>query len=250
MKKVAVVTGVCRGIGEAIVHQLLRDNYSIIGIHKGEHEQTEIEKKIKLNQLSDIQLHKLDLSSNKELEGFLRQIKISIDALVNNAGIIEFENFDNYNPQIWDKTFAVNLNAPFLLTMGLKDLMKKGGSVVNISSTDGMTGSFVSMAYSASKAALSNLTKSLGNNFGTKGIRVNALAPGWIKTGMSNEASLQAGKLTPLGRCGRPEEVAQLVSFLLSEKASYINGTTIIIDGGYTNVDYVMLQEAKLKKKT
>lgn len=249
-KKVAIVTGACRGIGEEIVYKLLDEAYSVIGIHKGNHEATELEKKILDAQIKDVELHRVDLSQRKEIEKFIEQNKdIKVDALVNNAGIIEFEDFDDFDFEIWDKTFATNLNAALFLCIKLKNQINKGGAVVNIASTDGMTGTFSSMSYSASKAALINLTKSLGNNFGQKGIRVNAVAPGWINTGMSNEASLKAGELVPLNRNGKPQEVAQLVSFLLSEKASFINGATIVIDGGYTNVDYIMMQEAKLKNE-
>ena len=102
------------------------------------------------------------------------------------------------------------------------------------------------MAYSASKAALSNLTKSLANNFAVKGIRVNAICPGWINTGMSTPASYKATHLTPLARNGQPIEIANVVSFLLSDKASFVTGSNLFADGGYTNVDCIMLEEAGL----
>src|SRR5260370_40908814 len=86
---------------------------------------------------------------------------------------------------------------------------------------------------------------SLGNNFGRRNIRVNAVAPGWINTGMATEESYQAVEITPLARNGWPEEVANLIAFLVSDEASFVNGETIIIDGGFGNVDYIMLQEAK-----
>jgi NAD(P)-dependent dehydrogenase (short-subunit alcohol dehydrogenase family) len=140
----------------------------------------------------------------------------------------------------------VNLNSVLVLSLGLKDELTTSGSIINITSTDGNTGSFASMSYAASKAALSNLTKSLANNLGASGIRVNAVAPGWINTGMATEASYEAVTLAPLGRNGKPEEVAELVYFLSSKKASFINGAIIPIDGGYTNVDYIMKKEAGL----
>ena len=122
-----------------------------------------------------------------------------------------------------------------MICLGLKDNLSKNGAIVNIASTDGMTGSFGGMAYSASKAALINLTKSLGNNFGPKGIRVNAIAPGWINTDMDTEVVEDAPDLTPLGRNGKPEEIAYTALFLASNEASYITGAVLVVDGGMTS---------------
>ena len=120
----------------------------------------------------------------------------------------------------------------------------QNGSIVNIASTDGLTGSYSSMSYSASKAALINLTKSLAINYGKYQVRVNSISPGWINTGMSTESSYEATKLAPLGRNGKPQEIADLVSYLISPKASFITGSNIVIDGGYSCVDYIMKKEA------
>jgi NAD(P)-dependent dehydrogenase (short-subunit alcohol dehydrogenase family) len=107
-----------------------------------------------------------------------------------------------------------------------------------------MNGCFASIAYSASKAGLINLGKSLGNIFGPKGIRVNTISPRWVGSGMDSPALKEAEGNTPLGRIAKSEEVAKLVNYLISEEASFINGENIVIDGGYSNVDPILKKEA------
>ena len=246
MTQTALVTGVSRGIGKAICEKLVSEGCKVYGTYNtGKKEAQELKKKLK-----NVEIFQVDFRHREQTLELVNKLKdTQFDALVNNAGVFQLEDFDNYNFEIWDSTFEINLNAILVICLGLKDNIKKGGAIVNIASTDGMTGSFGGMAYSASKAALINLTKSLGNNFGPKGIRVNAIAPGWVNTDMDTEVVGDAPDLTPLRRNAKPEEIANVVSFLLSDRASFANGATFVIDGGYTNADPIMKKEAELEKK-
>lgn len=245
MKKTALVTGISRGIGRAVAKKLAREGYFVHGTYNtGKKEAEELKREIK-----NIKIYQVDFRERKQTQQLLKELtKVKFDALVNNAGVFQLEDFDNYDFEIWDSTFEINLDAILIICLGLKDSVKKRGAIVNIASTDGTTGSFGGMAYSASKAALINLTKSLGNNFGPRGVRVNAIAPGWVNTDMDTEVVGEAPDLTPLGRNAKPEEIANVVSFLLSDKASFANGATFVIDGGYINVDPIMKKEAELEK--
>jgi len=246
MKKTALVTGVSRGIGNAIAKKLVSEGFFVHGTYNtGKKEAEQLKRELK-----EIEIYQVNFGDRKQTQQLVDKLKkFKFDALVNNAGVFQLEDFDKYDFEIWDNTFEINLNAILVICLGLKDSIKKGGAIVNIASTDGTTGSFGGMAYSASKAALINLTKSLGNNFGSNGVRVNAIAPGWVNTDMDTEVVGDAPDLTPLGRNGKPEEIAEVVSFLVSGKASFANGATFIIDGGYTNVDPIMKKEADLEKK-
>jgi NAD(P)-dependent dehydrogenase (short-subunit alcohol dehydrogenase family) len=168
-----------------------------------------------------------------------------IYALVNNAGIYIQEDVDSYDMNIWHNTFKVNLDAIVQLTFGLKNSFQSGGAIVNISSVDGLVGTYDGMAYSASKAGLINLTQSMALNFGSMNVRANAISPGWIDTDMNEGVDLEGTvKYTPLGRFGKPVEIASTVSFLISSDASFITGANIVVDGGYNCVDPFILEDS------
>lgn len=246
-QKIALVTGMSRGIGKAICEKLVGEGYFVYGTYNtGDQEANEIKETLK-----SVEIFQVDFKEREQTLAFINKLKkIQFDAVINNAGIFEGEIFEDFDTKIWDNIIEVNLTVPLLISVKLQKNIKENGCIVNVASTDGFQGSFASMSYSASKAALINLTKSLANNFGDKNIRVNAVAPGWINTKMATESSYQATKLAPLGRNGKPEEVADLVYYLISDRASFITGATIIIDGGYTCVDSIMKMEAEEFKKS
>jgi NAD(P)-dependent dehydrogenase (short-subunit alcohol dehydrogenase family) len=239
-----LITGSSRGIGQAILEKFVSEGYFVYGTYNtGKKEADRLEKKY----VGQVKFYKVNFSQKSQIRSFIKKMqKFDFYCIVNNAGTFEIEKFDNYDINIWYRVVQVNLNSIVELSIGLKDNITSPGSIVNISSTDGSTGSFASMSYAASKAGINSITKSLANNLGIRGIRVNAIAPGWINTAMATEASYEASVLTPLNRNGKPEEVAELAYFLSSEKASYINGSIVVADGGYTNVDYIMKKEAGL----
>lgn len=242
MKKVVVVTGASSGIGKSIAMQLASEGYEVHGTYNTSKVVAE-----ELTGKYGITFHRVDFADRKQTLALAEKlVKLQVHALVNDAGIFSPDNLGDMDYDIWDKTLEVNLTAPLILSQKLGQSMTPGSSIVNITSTDGMLGAFDGTSYSASKAAFINLTKSMGIYLGSKGVRVNAIAPGWIDTAMVSEAPAQASQeMTPLGRNGKPEEIANVVSFLISDKASYINGETIVVDGGLINVDYVLKKESE-----
>ncbi|GAB3967942.1 SDR family oxidoreductase [Plantactinospora veratri] len=237
-----MVTGASRGIGEGILRLLVKEGATVIGaFNTGQEEADKLQEELGQR----VRMLHVDLANTSSLRSFAAKVKETgrIDGLVNNAGAIDFQMWKDFSVEEWRGTFAVNVDAAVALTHALYENMNTGGSVVNIASTDGFTGSFGSIAYSASKAALVNVTKSLGNLLAPAGIRVNAVCPGWIDTGMSTDASYAAAGNTPLGRNGTPEDVARTVAFFLGPDSGYVTGSALVVDGGYTNVDVIMRQE-------
>jgi NAD(P)-dependent dehydrogenase (short-subunit alcohol dehydrogenase family) len=231
-----------RGIGAAICEALVNDGFFVHGTYRtGEEEAKDIQ-----DRLGNVEIYYLDCSDRESTRGFIREVKAhQFDALISNAGMIEFEDFDDFDFGIWDKTIETNLSAPLLIILELQANIKDHGAVVVISSTDGLVGAYNSLSYAASKAALMNVVKGIALNLGHRDIKVNAIAPGWIDTPMTALSVEEAVELTPLKRLGKPEDVANVVTFLVSDKANFITGTTIVVDGGYDCVDMVLRLDAE-----
>lgn len=241
MVKIGVVTGGTRGIGKRIVEQQLRHGNTIITTYghntKNAEEVTQDLRKYKGN----FELRKVSVNDEKsqhELANFIRQKYGRIDFLVNNAGI-SISDFSLHLPlEEWERVLNINLTGTFMTVKFLVPLMLKSSnaSIVNISSQVRLTGNHGQIAYSASKAGVNGITKSLAQELSRKNIRVNSVAPGFIETNMLGEMSdeeLERKRSNVLlERFGKPEEIANVVDFLISERSSYVNSSIINVDGG------------------
>jgi NAD(P)-dependent dehydrogenase (short-subunit alcohol dehydrogenase family) len=184
-----------------------------------------------------------DVSEPKQVKAAIANVAKRfrrIDALVNNAGVAVFKPILKTTYQEWARVLDVNLSGPFICTQACAPLMLKngGGAVVNITSISGLRASGLRVAYGTSKAALDHLTRQQAVELGNLGIRVNAVAPGPVNTSMARKvhtADIRADyhDAIPLNRYGTEEEVAEAVAFLCSDAASYINGQTLAVDGGF-----------------
>lgn len=231
--KTIVIGAAKPGYAEAITRKLIAQGKSVIGTYDLEY--TENAERL-LNEYSEEQLKlvELDLSSREELKAFVKSIDDTIEGFVFAQFYFAMENPDSFDYDIWDKSLAINLTAPNYFVHELKSKMIKGCSIVFLTSTEGFRGSYGASAYAATKAAIHNLVKTLANNLGKYGIRINALPAGWIGGEMdTDEIFNKSRSLTPLGRLGTDDEVANVTLFLLSSFSSFINGTTIVVDGGY-----------------
>lgn len=183
----------------------------------------------------------VDLNDKNKIDLLIKQLPERIDAFVHAAMFFDMDTA--FNQETWEKTFQINVISAAQIVEGIHNRLK-GGSICVISSTEAFVGSFGSAAYSSSRSAIHNLVQSWANKFGGEKIRANAIAAGWIGGVMdTDEVFNQSRKITPLGRLGLPEEVANTVKFLCSEDASYINGSVITVDGGYSGVDNVSKYE-------
>lgn len=241
-KKTVLVTGSSIGLGASIIRKFASNNYNVIinyntNKEKAEQLANELNEKYK----TDYLLIKCDITNEQEVQNMYNIIKEkfgTLDVLVNNAGIAIDTTFEDKTKENFRKTLELNLIAPFFLTRLFADDMynNKQGKIINISSTNGVDSYYeFSLDYDASKAALINLTHNLANHYSPY-INVNCVCPGWINTPMNQELSeefkqKEINKIL-LNRFADPEEIANLVYFLSTDEASYINDSIIKIDGG------------------
>lgn len=241
LARVAVVTGGARGIGLEVARWFLARDYRVAlwDIDADTLGRTADE----LNDDARVLAIHCDVSQPDQVASATAKTELvfgRIDALVNNAGVAVFKPIGQTRFEDWQYVLGTNLNGPFLCTQAVAPVMKKhgGGAVVNIASISGLRASTLRVAYGTSKAALIHLTKQQATELGTVGIRVNAVAPGPVETEMAKLVHSVAIRsdyhdVIPLNRYGTTEEIANVVGFLCSDAASYVNGQVVAADGGF-----------------
>lgn len=240
--KVALVTGGSRGIGKAIVLRLAKDGFNVIfNFRSGEKEAEEVAKEAEAFGVKTMAV-KADVSNPEDCDALIAKAmefgEGRIDVLVNNAGITRDNLLMRIKNEDLDAVLDVNLKGPFYMMRGVSKIMLKqrSGSIINMSSVVGIMGNAGQVNYSASKAAVIGMTKSLARELASRKIKVNAIAPGMIETDMTgaipeNAKTAILGQI-PFGEMGQAEDVANLVSFLASDDSRYITGQVICVDGG------------------
>lgn len=242
MSKLAVITGGSRGIGKAIAKKLATEGYNlVINYNSSEDRALEVKKTLEKEFDIEVKVIQCDVSNYKQVRKMYKEIKKtcdSVDILVNNAGITKDNLILRMKEKEFDQVIDVNLKGTFncCKIFGKHMLKQRSGKIVNIASVVGIMGNAGQSNYAASKAGVIGLTKSLAKEFSSRNINVNAVAPGFIKSDMTDKLDKKTVKHykenIPLGDLGTPEDVAKVVKFLCSDQSDYITGQVINVDGG------------------
>lgn len=239
--KVALVTGATKGIGQAIALKLAKDGYDIIiNFHASEDKAIELRSLIQ-DMGQKAWICKANVANSEEVANMFKMIKEEcgkLDVLVNNAGITKDNLILRMKEEEFDQVIATNLKGCFNCTKQAAKLMfkQKNGSIINISSVIGLIGNIGQVNYAASKAGILGITRSAAKELARYNVRVNAICPGFIETDMTKSLDISYVddiiKHIALQRLGKPEDIANIVSFLAGDMSSYITGQTMCVDGG------------------
>ncbi len=237
VKKNIIVTGASGGIGNSIVEKLSKNGANILATGTKKEKLDELKSKFK-----NLKVLKFDISQNDKIEEFIEnatnELGGNLDCIVNNAGITQDNLAIRMNFEEWKKVIDINLSSTFLLSKySIKKMLKnKKGKVINITSVVGHTGNLGQANYTAAKAGIIAMSKTLAIEYARKNININCISPGFIKTAMTDKIDTKFKEMTiskiPSGRLGEPEDVANAVLFLASDLSNYINGETLHVNGG------------------
>jgi NAD(P)-dependent dehydrogenase (short-subunit alcohol dehydrogenase family) len=233
--KLAVVTGSGHGIGKGIVNKLLKEQCLVVALDINSRYLLELKNENKVYS-AQLETFLCDVGNPDEVQSTINKIDAlygRIDYLVNNAGISRFEPIDTLSIETWNRILSVNLSGMFYMVKFGKPLFSEKSAIVNIASTRALMSESDGEAYGASKGGIVALTHALAISLGPK-TRVNCISPGWILTNENENLSDADISQHPAGKVGIVDDIAEMVLFLLNEKASFITGQNIVVDGGMT----------------